>query len=231
MLGWFSLKPDTPIEDIEWMLARSAGFDAGYAFVASKPNLKANGHTQKILEAVGQWEKARLANVFTESQKERMTDIANEFHLETIAEGQWLLYEISSFKFRHEAKTRQPGEPLFSEFQFETTEPKAQMQFILTAKDATLSSIKLELNKSRDLILPITLSAGESIRYAGGTAAFVYDTNLNITKEINMDAQIFEVDQGKHTILVDCEFNDKKDEPSANLEIRIPNKGETVSVQ
>ena len=35
MLGWFSMRPSTSIEDIEWMLARSAAFDAGYALVTS----------------------------------------------------------------------------------------------------------------------------------------------------------------------------------------------------
>ena len=31
MLGWFSMRNNTPVEDIEWMLARSAGYNAGYA--------------------------------------------------------------------------------------------------------------------------------------------------------------------------------------------------------
>jgi len=35
MLGWFSLKPETSLEDIEWMLARGAGFDAGFGLATS----------------------------------------------------------------------------------------------------------------------------------------------------------------------------------------------------
>jgi hypothetical protein len=34
MLGWFKMTPETSIEDMEWMLAKSAGYDAGYALVA-----------------------------------------------------------------------------------------------------------------------------------------------------------------------------------------------------
>jgi len=35
MLGWFALRPDTSIEDAEWLLARAAGFDAGFALATS----------------------------------------------------------------------------------------------------------------------------------------------------------------------------------------------------
>src|SRR5690606_14906350 len=31
MLGWFSLSAETSIMDVEWLLARAAGFDAGFA--------------------------------------------------------------------------------------------------------------------------------------------------------------------------------------------------------
>jgi hypothetical protein len=35
MLGWFALRADTSVEDAEWLLARAAGFDAGFALAAS----------------------------------------------------------------------------------------------------------------------------------------------------------------------------------------------------
>ena len=42
------------------MLARSAAFDAGYAFVTSYEALEGNGFADRILEAIGAWEKARM---------------------------------------------------------------------------------------------------------------------------------------------------------------------------
>lgn len=69
MLGWFKMTPETSIEDIEWLLARSAGYDAGYAFVAALESIEKNGHSNKILELIGDWEKLRLGGVFSENRK------------------------------------------------------------------------------------------------------------------------------------------------------------------
>ena len=40
MLGWFSMSATTSIEDTEWLLARAAGFDAGFAFNLNLNNVK-----------------------------------------------------------------------------------------------------------------------------------------------------------------------------------------------
>lgn len=228
MLGWFSLKTSTPKEDIEWMLARSAGFDAGYAFVASEPQLKANGQSQQIMELIGQWEKARMAHVFSEEQKERMKDINKEFHLEATGNDSWLLTELNSFNFKHEDKIRQPGEPLFSSFQFENQLKDNEMHFILTAKDASISNIKMEINQSIDYILPVKLLAGESIRYYGGENAGIYDMDLRKIREFKIDSSVFRLSKGKQTIIFDCDFTNKKDKPIATFEIRVPGKSESV---
>ncbi len=228
MLGWFSLRPTTPIEDIEWMLARSAGFDAGYAFVASEQVLTENGQTPKILESIGQWEKARMANAFSKDQKERMKAIENEFHLENIGPNTWALSQVASFKFKHENKVRQPGEPLFSSFDFQNTVADAQMHFILTAKEASISNITMEMNKSVDVIFPVKLKAGESIRYMGGEKAAIYSSDLKKIREFNIDPNIFQLRDGKQSVVFDCDFSQKKENPTAALEIRIPGLAEAV---
>ena len=231
MLGWFSLRPDTPIEDIEWMLARSAGFDAGYAFVASKEVLTENGQTPEILESIAQWEKARMASVFSEEQKERLKAIENEFHLENNAPNTWTLNQVASFKFKHESKVRQPGEPLFTTFEFENTVANAQMHFILTAKEASISNITMELNNSMNIVLPIKLNTGESIRYMGGAKAGIYSSDLQKIREFDIDPNIFQLGEGKQTLVFDCDFTQKKENPGAALEIRIPGKAEAVGVE
>ncbi|GAH55442.1 unnamed protein product, partial [marine sediment metagenome] len=119
MLGWFSMRNTTPVEDIEWMLARSAGFDAGYGFVTNYKVLEENGCTAHILRLLGEWEKARMDGAFTAGQKTRMQDINREFHLEPAGINEWNLYEVFSYKFKHKKKTQQKREPQPSTFQFE----------------------------------------------------------------------------------------------------------------
>lgn len=228
MLGWFSMRENTPVEDIEWMLARSAGFDAGYALVTNKQRLEANGQSAEILELIGRWEKARMAGAFSEDQKERMKDIQNEFHLEANAEVQWVLYPVATFKFKHQDRVKQPGEPLFSTFKFENPVENAPMNFIITAKDATISDIEMEVNNSRRLTFPVKLKSGESIRYKGDGKAIILDNNLQKKGELEIDASAFKLGKGPQSITFDCNFVDKKDEAVAAFEVRISGEGEEV---
>jgi hypothetical protein len=229
MLGWFSMRNNTPVEDIEWMLARSAAYNAGYAFVTGNRPLQTNGQSAEILKLIGEWEKARMANAFTEEQKTRMQDINTDFSLETIDENSWNLRQIQSFKFKHEAKIRQPGEPLFSTFEFENKERNASINFILTAQDATISEIKIEIDNSREIILAVSLVAGESIKYLGGETAVVYTPLLKKVKEIKIDSEQFKIGKGAHSIVFDCTFSNNDKEPTAKFEVRIPGKAEKIN--
>ena len=227
MLGWFSMRNNTPVEDIEWMLARSAAFNAGYAFVSGSRQFETNGQSEKILELIGEWEKARMANAFTEEQKEKMKNINNEFHLETIAENEWSLSQVYSFKFKHEDKVKQPGEPLFSTFNFENQEDNAKMNFILTAQDAAISSIKMDLDNSREIVLPISLSAGESARYSGNDKVIIFNEFLKKIQEISIDENLLQITKGSHSINFDCKFAEKGKDPQAKFEVRIEGKPES----
>jgi hypothetical protein len=228
MLGWFSMRNNTPVEDIEWMLARSAAFNAGYAFVAGEREMKTNGRVGEILKLIGEWEKARMNNAFSEEQKERMKDINNEFSLETTGENQWNLRQIQSFKFKHEDKVRQPGEPLFSTFKFENPEDNATMNFILTAQDATLSEIKIEMDNCCEVNVPVSLKTGESVRYSGGENAVVLDSNLRELKKIQVEVSKLQIRKGNHSIVFDCKFTEKGKEPIAKFEVRISGKTEEL---
>jgi hypothetical protein len=228
MLGWFSMRNNTPVEDIEWMLARSAAFNAGYAFVSGDRAMKTNGQADDILKLIGEWEKARMRNAFSEEQKERMKDINNEFSLETIGENQWNLRQIQSFKFKHEDKVRQPGEPLFSTFKFKTQEENSTLNFILTAVDATISELKIELDNNKEIELPISLHAGESAKYTGGDWIEILDAQLKKSGGFKVNPDDFLLSKGNHSITFDCSFSNKGKEPTAKFELRIPGKAEDV---
>lgn len=229
MLGWFSMRATTSIEDIEWMLARSAAFNAGYAFVAHLEPLKKNGFTDEILEAIGEWEKARMADVFSKEQRLRMEDINNEFHLEPLDENSWNLYQVHSFKFRHEKKIRQPGEPLYSTFEFENTTGDNSLEFILTAVDTDLSQITIELDNYKKVTLPVSLKNGQSLKYDTENGAILYDKNWQRISSLALDKSLFEVSDGTHSITFDAAFLNTGKEPVAKFEVRIYDDAEPVN--
>jgi hypothetical protein len=113
MLGWFALSRETTRDDAEWLLARAAGYDAGFALatsLASTAQLAADpssaeapqkyGATPAILEAIRQWETARLAGAFPENVKAELRDNTHEFHLEPVGPGSWDLYPVATLEPR-----------------------------------------------------------------------------------------------------------------------------------
>lgn len=105
MLGWFAVRAETTPEDAEWLCARAAGFDAGFALATSfesKATQDAGnvaGLDEKkaaIFEAVRQWETARRSNAFPESVKAALQDVNREFHLAAAGPGEWDLRQSGS---------------------------------------------------------------------------------------------------------------------------------------
>jgi hypothetical protein len=96
MLGWYMLTATTTMDEMEWMLARSAGYDAGFAMVVRMNAARSNPITIQLLDIIREWEKARLAGAFTPDQRERLKDPKRMFHLEKINDNEWDLYEAGA---------------------------------------------------------------------------------------------------------------------------------------
>ena len=101
MLGWFSLRAETTLEDAEWLCARAAGYDAGFALATSFDSKATqssggvtpmNGNKAEILDAVRQWETARQGGAFPECLKSALQDVDREFRLLAAGEGEWDLH-------------------------------------------------------------------------------------------------------------------------------------------
>jgi hypothetical protein len=228
MLGWFRMTPQTTIEDVEWMLARSAAFDAGYAFVTSYEALEENGFTDRILAAIGRWERARMADAFSRDQKRRMEDVQNEFHLEADGPEAWQLVQVHPQVFRHERGVRQPGEPLSSTFDFDNPGEGQSLHWIVSAEGGEVSDIRISIDQGTIIDLPVALADGWSLRYEGGATITVRDANHTRMSEVTIDAGAFRIAAGRHTFTMDCRL-DPEGQATARLEIRPRGRAESVS--
>lgn len=184
MLGWFALRPDTSLEDAEWLLARAAGFDAGFALaasLASTAQLAADpgsieasrqfGAVPAILEAIRQWETARHSGAFPPEVKARLCDNTREFHLRAAGDQQWDLFEVQTARFTsitNQAETtviftnRQASQPL-------------QWTLRSTAKQP-LTGVRLAINGQSVVRLDDrAMPAGGSLAYRGGAEAVLSD--------------------------------------------------------
>jgi hypothetical protein len=227
MLGWFRMTPSTTIEDVEWMLARSAAFDAGYAFVTSYEALNGNGFTDRILDAIGLWERARMAGAFTAEQKRRMEDVESEFQLAAAGPNAWRLVEVVPQVFRHERGVRQPGEPLLSAFSFENPGDEQELHWILTAEDGRLSDVRISIDQAEPVPLPATLREGESLRYEGGARVMILDANHRARGELAVDPAAFRIAPGRHSVTLAGRL-EPADQAKGRLELRPRRPAEAV---
>ena len=230
MLGWFSMRDNTSIEDIEWMLARSAAFDAGYALVTSNKLVKKNGFGNEILEKIAQWEKARLGGAFSIDQKKRMEDIKAEFSLETLGKGKWNLIPYHLQRFEHKFRVRQPGEPIWSTFDFNNMNGEQALQFILTTtNESTASNISIEIDNYKKIALPLKLGPNQNLKYDGEKEVVLYDKSWNKIKSIFIDTEKLTLGKGEHKIKIDCVFTGS-DKASLKLELKTKGTPESVSL-
>ena len=226
MLGWFNMTPEISLEDMEWMLARSAAYDAGYAFITSEETLKTHGQSDQILDLVKQWERARLTGAFPSDLKKEMEDLNNEYHLEAVSENSWKLYPVGMNIFTHEKKVRQPGEPLYSTFNFENKYKKQPLVFTVKLSENTkCRNLVVELDNYKKISFPITLSNSQILRYNGGDKATLFDKNWNVIKTIEVAVKNADIEKGNHSLTVDCEFmSDKK----SKIKLEVKTMGEPV---
>ncbi len=226
MLGWFSMRPETSIEDIEWMLARSVAFDAGYGFSTSYASLESNGNSDRILKLLGEWEKIRLHKLVPVELKREMEDTQREFHLITRSAKSWDLYEVHIDRFTHQNFEKQPGEPTHSNYQFENPLSDRNLQFIISAVDGPLGSISLELDNYKEINLDVHLAEGERLKYVGGKEIIHYSPQWKIIEKFAIDPGIFHLTKGSHQILFDSKSASKG---KASIELRI--QGDAVHLE
>lgn len=230
MLGWFKMTAETSLEDMEWMLAKSAGYAAGYALVAETQSVAQNANTDQIFQQVGDWEKLRLSNVFNEAQKAAMRDNDREFTLHRIDAQTWNWQEVHTEIFTHAKKVRQPGEPLHSTFEFHNPTEAQTLQFVLTAQKAAVDKISLEINGYKKIQLPTALQKGQRLQYSGGDRLWVLDAQWKQLKSHKVNPQDFRVKTGDNSLSLDAEFKSAETEAALKLEAKTLGKSEKLSL-
>ena len=188
MLGWYLLSGYTSMADMEWMLARAAGYGAGFAMVARPDALRTNPIAGELLDVIREWEEARNSSSFSAEQKERMKDPKNEFHLVKNGDKGWTLSQVLfSQPYKYEKFIRQPGEPTYSTFKVEQPTGKQNLKFRLRAagEDGSIKNIRLIIDNSIELSIPTELNAGETLIADGTRSAIILDkTGKRKTKRI-----------------------------------------------
>ena len=224
MLGWFRFDSNTSIEDIEWLLARSAAFDAGYTLVTNGKKVKDNGMSEAIIRAIREWENARLCGAFPAALKREMEHVGNEYSLTETSSTTWTLSPMLVERYKHQNKILQPGEPVVSKWTFDNKNDRQPIQFVLKAND-DISNISLELANYATVTIDQTLKKGHFIKYTGGDSFIFYDEYWNELKRVKVNKEQMNFPKGEGSIVFSCVFANSSDlEKYASMEVKTVGK-------
>ncbi len=214
MLGWYLLTDQTTLADMEWMLARAAGYSAGFAMVARPKALRDNALTPTLLDAIREWESARTSGAFDSAQQARLKNPANEFHLDAVGPGAWNLLQVAASPvFVRTRVEHQPGEPGLTTWEVpqEWSAQRLQFRLSLAGKAGTARNFRMQVDRYTEIALPIELSAGESLVCDGSTTVRLYDAAGRPKAKYQLAALPPVVAPGGHIITLDSDFGG--DEP------------------
>ena len=210
MLGWYLLTQNTTLSDMEWMLARAAGYDAGFAMVADPKSIKNNPIGGQLLDVIREWETARLAQAFSQDQMERMKNPKNEFHLENVNEKEWNLFQYKTFgPFIHEKYTLQPGAPTNTEcsFELQSFDQPFQFKIDLAGTSGSVKKFRVQLDNYAEIEIEQELKPDETL-ICDGTVLRVFDNKGKQKGTVGLIQKIPMLTAGKHIVLLNATFTD-----------------------
>ncbi len=230
MLGWFKLEQTYRPEDIEWIQARSAAFNAGYLLRVDE-SIEQNGFKSRLFEAIREWQKVRNDGFLTEAQREELKNPRNEYHLERNDNNSWTLYRVAlKGGNRHKYHFVQTGEPLLSRCTFENPYETQPIQFYATIEageqaDATLSHLQIQVEGAATIEVPMAMKAGNKLYCDGKTVYVCNDTWQPLASYPIPDTALWS--NGTNNVTLSCEFSSEK-APAINVEFKAIGNAEQI---
>ncbi|MBP3965880.1 hypothetical protein [Paenibacillus lignilyticus] len=239
MLGWFLIRSAsnrfeaTTSDEIEWVLSKAAGFNAGFALSAEMAVLRRNGNSDKLLENVSSWERARQIGAFSPDQRERMKDPTSDWHLEKLEEDRWSLYLISlSAPLVCSPEELQPGQPGGADWPFFNMHEAQPLRFsmrVLSAYGNEEGYIKRPTicMNGQYMTFETEVRAGEYLVCDGDRVGQIMDRNWNVLRTAQASSEPPIVRAGSQTISFSCKF---EGEPKPSVSVKVSTRSAPESV-
>ncbi|MBR4392103.1 MAG: hypothetical protein IKT08_08390 [Bacteroidales bacterium] len=222
LLGWFPVRVSdrrqscTTMEDVEWLLAKAAAFDAGYGLLVSRGAMQRHGMLGKILAQVNAWDKLRYAGAFTDEMKESLRDPYQDWHLEQQDEDHFLLYRLQVSR-RYRCVFAEPDSGYYAA---EAWEWKAEEEgrFGLRIQVEGKGEIQHPVLQTPcgTLSFPCTIQANQYLIYDFDSVAYVTDLNFNKIQEVVPEG-VPELTEGGQEVRFSCKIPNAKRIPMVSV--------------
>lgn len=210
MLGWFLVRTAerkfeaTTLEDLEWALSESAGFDAGYAMTINMKTLRNHGQIDKLLEAMKNWDKLRAVKAFSANQMERLKDPSTEWHLQKVDEKNYLLHPLYISKpFTCDLAGMQPGQPGGADWSWYSPKESTFSIRLKVEGDGAISNPSFTTPKG---VIKIegTIASGQYLLLDHEGNATLTDKNYKVLKTLSTEGKAV-LPQGESAIAFACD--------------------------
>lgn len=211
----------TTMQELEWFLAKAAAFDAGFGLDFSAETMQKHGLTHEMLSTINHWETLRLANAFTEAQKERFKDPYEDWHIEKIEDSTYLLYPqfISRRYFCN-----------FKDDDWGWNSPYGGRFALCIAVEGKGSIAELEFQtENGNLYFPCTLKAGQYLIYDFDGTARITDLSFNTLEETTPEG-VSCLSEGSTAVSFRCEMR-PEDMKTPEVTVRFFTRGEAEVIR
>lgn len=204
MLGWFLIRladkkfECSSLEDLEWALAKSVGFDAGYGMTIDVNTMKRHGDIDNLLTAIKNWDVIRESLSVPEELREKMKDPKSEWHLMKQDDKTYLLYPITISKYYHCMLSElQPGQPGGADWSLELPLTQSNSIRLHVEGDGSIMNPKFTTSKG---VLSYTcqLEAGQYLLIDNDGMAKVTDKNYNLISNVKPVGDIKSLSEESH---------------------------------
>ena len=227
MIGNFAIhladrmKPATTLEELEWFLSNAAAFDAGFGLEFDAETMRRHGLTDEMLNTINLWESLRLAQAFTDKQKELFKDPYANWHLEKAGDSAFNIYPLH-FSRRYFCN--------LSDDRWTWNSPYKSRFALRIAVEGKGSISELEFRTPNGiLIFPCAIQAGQYLIYSFDGTARITDLNYNTIEEI-LPRGVSALEEGANEVTFTCEVK-AEGQRKPSVAVRYITRGEAQEVR
>lgn len=232
MLGWFLIRladrkfECSTLEDLEWALSESAGFDAGYAMTIHPKTLRKHGEIDKLLEAIKNWDMLREKKCFSAEQMERLKDPATEWHLEKKDAHSFWLYPLSITKhYNCSLGELQPGQPGGADWSVHTPYG-GKFAFRLKVEWEGYIENPQFMTETGTVSFPCRIEPGQYLIYDFDGTARITDRNFNTLRKVTPEGTA-ELPSGDSHVAFSCS---RAGDTEPDVQVRFITRGEPENI-
>lgn len=222
-LGWFLVhasdkrRTSTSVDELEWVLAKAAGFRACYGLTVEPKAMTGHGMLNELLETTSRWNRLLRADAFTEPQRQMLRDPYFDWHLEQKDSVHYALYPLNlSRRFSCLFDESDPG--LLRSETWIWNADEIGCYGLRIKVDGEVEILNPMINTPRGLVMfPCAIKPGQRLLYDFGETAKVVDANYNIIAEVAIEG-LAELDEGGNEVYFLCEMDpEAKQRPVVTL--------------